>query len=106
MAVRSSFFRLTVPVDFQELRNVLEKEFPEHGFRVYGVVGKGIEVSKKGSGLTGARIVKALGKYRIRPKPVSPLGKMLYAFTLGAFNTRSSYTLCEQLRTFLVERYG
>ena len=102
----SSYFKLAVPVDLQEIRDILEKEFPEFRFRMYGI-GKGIIlVSKEGSEFTGARIVKVLGTYRITPTQASYLWRVLNRLTFGLFNTPSSYKLCRQLQAFLIERFN
>ena len=104
MQIKSSYFKLTIPVEVNEMRDVLEKEFPEYQFTVYGSIGKGIMIGVKDSGMTGARIVKAAGTYRIIPKPVSFLGRLIFAFT--RFNTPTSYKICNRVHTFLTERFN
>lgn len=77
-----SYFKLSIPIEFKELRDILSERFPEYQFTLFGLLGKGIMIADRNSGLTGARLVKGVGVYRIIPKPVSLVGRVLYAITL------------------------
>jgi len=103
MKITKLFFKPTIPVEIEEIKEELEKAFPQYEYSLWGKIGKkGLKVKK--STFRGARIIQAAGLIWIRKTPPTFIGALIDAFSLKLIRIVNNKTVRE-LSDFLREKY-
>ncbi len=102
--MQTLFFKPTIPVEMHEIKELLEKEFPEYEYSLYGVIGKkGLMIKK--STFKGARVGQAGGRIIVSKTPPTIIGSMIDRFFFGLISSYTNDKIACQIVTLLKERY-
>jgi len=103
LKIKRLIFKPTIPVDIHEIKELLEKEFPQYEYSLYGVVGKGLKV--KESTFKGVRIIKQGGLICVSKKPATLLGAIVDVFFIGMIGDIMNAKMAGQIVNLLHDRY-
>jgi hypothetical protein len=101
--MKTLFFKPRIPVEMHEIKELLEKEFPEYEYSLFGVVGKGLKVKK--STFKGVRIIKGVGRIFVKKTPPTLLGAIVDQFLFGMIGDIMNAKMASQIVTLLRDRY-
>lgn len=97
-------FKLRVPVDIAEIRVLLEQEFPEYTYSLYGLVGKALIVRQ--SSFRGVRVVVTAGRVGVSLQPPGLIASFIDAILRGVIGDTLNRRTAERVTALLQDRLG
>ncbi len=102
---KKSFFKPQANVTIEEIKESLEKNFPEYEYNLWGKIGKkGLKVKKSTFG--GARVFFGLGRVFVKRTPPTVIGAMIDSLLLEMISKIMNKKIAMNIITHLKDEFG